>query len=262
MIGTDAVDGGRRVDWSQTSEDYAKHRPGPPGSLYEKLQSHGVGLPGQRIIDVGTGTGVLAREFAKRGASVTGTDIAEGQIALAQRLAEADGLDIEFRVAPAEASGCDENSFDGMTASQCWIYFDPEKIRTEIQKIVKPGGFLVITHFSFLPLEDPIVAASEAVVLKHNPDWGGAGWHGVTPLLSDIGIEGAHLETYFRYDEGIPFTRESWRGRMRALRGTGAVLDAEALARFDEDHDAMLREMAGESFNILHRIDAHVFRLG
>jgi hypothetical protein len=64
----------------------------------------------------------------------------------------------------------------------------------------------------------------------------------------------------FWYDEPIPFTRESWRGRFRACRGTGATLDPTALAAFDAAHDALLRRMAPESFTILHRINAHVLR--
>jgi hypothetical protein len=64
----------------------------------------------------------------------------------------------------------------------------------------------------------------------------------------------------FWYDEPIPFTRESWRGRMRACRGTGAALDADALAAFDRAHDALLRKAAGDAFPILHRISAHILR--
>ena len=35
------------------------------------------------------------------------------------------------------------------------------------------------------------------------------------------------LVTYHAYEEGIPFTRESWRGRIRASRAIGATLRAE-----------------------------------
>jgi len=62
-------DPGRAIDWGRTSTDYATHRPGPPASLFERLASFGVGLAGQRILDLGTGTGVMARGFARRGAS-------------------------------------------------------------------------------------------------------------------------------------------------------------------------------------------------
>lgn len=254
-------DGGREIDWGKTSEDYARHRPGPPQSFYDLLEAHGVGLPGQRLVDVGTGTGVLAREFARRGLHVSGVDVAQGQIAMAQALAKDERLDIDFGVAPAEHTGLPSQSFDILTASQCWIYFEPEAIRAEIQRLLVPGGRVVISHFSFLPRQDPIVAASEALVLKYNPDWAGADWDGETLAIPDLGISGSHLRAFFRYDEAIPFTRDRWKGRMRALRGTGATLDAATLAKFDADHDALLKDIAGEPFTILHRIDAHVFEL-
>ena len=37
------IDGGRAIDWSRTSSDYASHRPGPPARLYDLLAALGVG---------------------------------------------------------------------------------------------------------------------------------------------------------------------------------------------------------------------------
>lgn len=63
----------------------------------------------------------------------------------------------------------------------------------------------------------------------------------------------------FFYDEPIAFTRESWRGRIRACRGIGATLSDEQVARFDADHRQLLERTTSKSFTILHRIDCHVF---
>ena len=63
------------------------------------------------------------------------------------------------------------------------------------------------------------------------------------------------------FDEAVPFTRESWRGRFRACRGVGATLSDEAVERFDREHDAQLRATTEEHFSVLHRIDAHLLRL-
>jgi hypothetical protein len=51
------IDHGRSIDWGATSRDYATFRPGPPNEFYDRLQVHGIGLPGQRVLDLGTGTG-------------------------------------------------------------------------------------------------------------------------------------------------------------------------------------------------------------
>ena len=83
-----AIDEGRTVDWGRASADYARYRPGPPPSFFARLAAFGVGLPSQRILDLGTGTGVLARQFAGQGAIVAGIDLSDGQIAQARDLAE------------------------------------------------------------------------------------------------------------------------------------------------------------------------------
>ncbi len=256
----DFIDAGRNVDWGRTSEDYDRFRPGPPDSFYRRLNAHDVGLAGQRVADLGTGTGLLARRFAADGATVTGFDIAEGQIRMARAAAVREGLDIRFEVAPAHAIPAADASFDVVTANQCWVYFKQPETIAEVIRVLTPQGLLVISHFSFMPRLDPIVAASERLVLEFNPDWNGADWHGHVP--PDPKWARAHFELvgFFVYDEAIPFTRESWRGRMRALRGIGAALSDEAVARFDAEHDAMLSGMAGEAFDIVHRIDAHIYR--
>ncbi|MSP83380.1 MAG: hypothetical protein EXQ94_10725 [Alphaproteobacteria bacterium] len=78
-----------------------------------------------------------------------------------------------------------------------------------------------------------------------HPPWAG-------PELSYIGG--------FVYDEAIPFTPESWRGRIRACRGVGASLSEAEVAVFDHDHADLLTAMVGDHFTVLHRIDARVLR--
>ena len=54
----------------------------------------------------------------------------------------------------------------------------------------------------------------------------------------------------FRLD--VPFTRESWHGRMRACRGVEASMSPEVLEAWDREHKAMLEELAPESFIVKH----------
>ena len=76
-----------RIDWGKTSADYAKHRPGPPPSFYRRLKALNIGLPGQRVMDLGTGTGVIARHMAKQGCHVMASDISAEQVHMARALA-------------------------------------------------------------------------------------------------------------------------------------------------------------------------------
>ena len=58
-----------KVEFGRTARDYGRYRAGFPDLLFEELAARGVGLAGQRVLDLGTGTGSLARGFARRGRS-------------------------------------------------------------------------------------------------------------------------------------------------------------------------------------------------
>lgn len=255
-----SIDRGRSIDWGRTSSDYAAFRPGPPPSFYARLRELGVGIGGQRILDLGTGTGVLAREFARAGCRAVGVDTSVAQVEMARELARGERLTVEFLAAPAEDTGLPSRSFDAVTANQCWLYFDRDRAVAEVRRLLVPAGVLVVSHFTYLPRLDPIAGRTEELVVRFNPQWTAAGWSGDVPAVprwvrSDFSLAGA-----FVYDEAIPFTRESWRGRMRACRGVGAALSEAEVERFDAAHAALLEAEVPERFTVLHRINAHLLR--
>ena len=63
----------------------------------------------------------------------------------------------------------------------------------------------------------------------------------------------------FFYDVRVPFTKESWRGRIRACRGIGASLTEDEVKKFDKEHQELLDSITDDSFSILHRIDIQIF---
>ena len=79
----DNIDGGREFDFGKTSSDYAKYRDIYPESFYRKIADRGLCVSGQRVLDIGTGTGVLPRNMYRFGAEWTGADISAEQIAQA-----------------------------------------------------------------------------------------------------------------------------------------------------------------------------------
>lgn len=252
------IDAGMQFDWGKTSLDYERYRPGPPESFYLKLAALDIGLAGQVMLDLGTGTGLLARRFARSGAEVCGIDQSAEQIEVADRSAQRESLDIEFRTATAEDIPYQNDRFDVVSANQCWLYFDPVRAIPEVCRVLKPGGRLVVSYFNFLPRLDPVVTASERLVLKFNPDWSGADWDGNVEPLPEWAATRFRLTGFFAYDEAIPFNRESWRGRMRALRGIAAALPQERVESFDRELSELLDSITGPQFEVLHRIHAHI----
>jgi SAM-dependent methyltransferase len=254
------IDHGRRIDWGSTSYDYALFRPGPPQEFYDRLHALGIGLPGQRILDLGTGTGVLAREFARRGALACGIDVARRQIEEARRLSAPLRLDIDFRVAPVEEPPFADHSFDSATANQCFLYFNKARTIAALRRVLVPGGRLIISHYNWLPGLDAIAAASEALVLRHNPHWDAAGFDGIVPPLPPWTPSDIRLDDFFWFDVDVPFDHETWRGRIRACRGIGASLKPREVAAFDREHARLLAQIAPATFTIRHRVDARILR--
>lgn len=125
------IDGGKAFDWGRVSGDYAKYRDIYPEEFYQKIVSRGLCVQGQRVLDLGTGTGVLPRNMYRFGADWVGTDISENQIVQAKRLSE--GMDIEYRTVSAEDIDFPDNSFDVITACQCFWYFRHERLVPEFR---------------------------------------------------------------------------------------------------------------------------------
>ena len=139
-ISDSRIDGGKAFDWGRTSEDYAKYRDIYPEIFYRKLADRRIGIAGQRALDIGTGTGVIPRNMYKYGACWTGTDLSPEQISEAKRLAEKDGMKIDFRVVPTEKLDFPKETFDVITACQCYWYFDHKKVMPMLADFLKKDG--------------------------------------------------------------------------------------------------------------------------
>ena len=217
-------------------------------------------INGQRVLDLGTGTGVLPRNMYKYGAEWTGTDISPEQIEQAKILASASNMKIDFQAVSTEQLEFSARSFDVITACQCFWYFDHEKVMPKLVELMKTDGKLLILYMAWLPYEDRLAGASEELVLKYSPTWSGAGETRHPIWVPDIAYECFEMEDHEEYDLMVPFTKESWHGRMRACRGVGALLSETELARWDKEHRELLDRIASEEFEVKHYAALAVLR--
>ena len=243
-------DGGQPFDWGRTAADYAAFRDLYPPRFYQVINDCGIGGSGQQVLDLGTGTGVLPRHMGDRGAHWMGVDISPQQTAQARQLSR--GLHAEYVTSAAEDLSLAAGSLDAVTAAQCFFYFDHVRLAPKLKEWLRPGGRLLITYLSWLPAEDPVAAESEALVLKFNPFWSGGG-----EIFRPVDVPPQYEAGFRLISHGeerwrLPFTRQSWHGRMRACRGTGASLPPEALRLWEEEHTGLLGRIAPERFEVLH----------
>lgn len=249
MISNKNIDGGKGFDWGLASADYAKYRDIYPEEFYKRIVDLGYCIDGQTVLDLGTGTGVLPRNMQKYGAKFIGTDISENQIKYARELSH--GLDIEYIVSSAEDIDFPAETFDVITACQCFMYFDKKIILPKIHRILKGNGHFLILFMAWLPFENEIAKTSEDLVLKYNPQWSGGGMTRYE-LKEPNWLGGMFkVSNAITYDIDVPFTRESWNGRMKACRGIDASLPSEIIAEFEKEHLKYLKTVP-ESFSIPH----------
>lgn len=254
------IDDGKAFDWGRTSKDYAKYRDIYPEIFYKKIVDRGLCIEGQSVLDLGTGTGVVPRNMYKYGARWTGTDISPEQIEQAKRLADEAGMKIDFLAVPTEKLDFPKESFDVITACQCFWYFDHERVMPKLAELLKPNGKLVILYMAWLPFEDKIAGESEKLVLKYSPKWSGAGQKRRPNWVPEVAYNNFEMVEHEEYDVMVPFTKETWHGRMKACRGVGASLSGEELASWDEEHRKLLDQIAPEQFEIKHYAAITVLR--
>ena len=253
------IDAGKAFDWGRTSEYYAKYRDIYPDVFYQKVADRGLCVKGQKVLDLGTGTGVLPRNMYKYGAKWTATDISPEQIEQAERLAKEAKMDIDFKAVSAEKIDFPDGSFDVLTACQCFFYFDHEKVAPEFARILKKDGKLVILYMAWLPFEDELACKSEDLVRKYNPTWTGGGETRHPIHIPDVMYDYFDMEYHDEYDLMVPFTKDSWHGRMIACRGVGASLAPNELEKWDKEHRELLKNYPDE-FEVKHYAAIAVLR--
>jgi len=244
------------IDFGKTAHDYSTYRQGFPPAFFERLAQRGLIGPGKRVLDVGTGTGTLARGAACAGSQATGIDIAAKLMQQARLLDEEAGVQVIYHMARAEATGLTSASFDCVMAGQCWHWFDRPRAAAEIWRLLTTGGKVVIAHLDWIPLPGNVVAATEQLILKHNPRWSMGGGSGLYPVwLADLALAGfSDLET-FSFDLFLAYSAEAWRGRIRASAGVAASLSPQAVTRFDQELSEILwRDFPQEPLQIHHRV--------
>lgn len=244
------------IDFGKTADDYAKHRAGFPAAFFERLFAYGLARSGDIGLDVGTGTGTIARGLARRGCVMTGLDPAAPLLAQAAVLDQTAGVQVHQVHSRIEDAEFPPVSFDLITAGQCWNWFDQPRAAALAHRWLRPGGRLVIAQFDWLPLAGNMVEDTERLIRAYNPDWPLGGGTGLYPAwLRGVREAGFGDLRTFSFDLDISYIHEDWRGRIRASAGVGAALDTASVARFDTELAALLADWHPvEPMEVPHRV--------
>ena len=146
--------------------------------------------PGQRILEVGVGTGLSLPHF-RRDARVTGIDVSAEMLAKARRrverlkLAQVESL----QVMDAEQMSFADNAFDAVLALYvASVVPDPARFAAEMRRVCKPGGaIVVVNHFTS---DNPVMRFVEK---RLAPLAGKIGFHADFPLDRFLAASGLQV---------------------------------------------------------------------
>lgn len=145
--------------FSQSSDQYAKHRPQYPDELFSYLGEICSGH--SSAWDCGTGNGQAAVSIAKFFNQVEATDISDEQIKQAIPNAK-----VKYHVSPAEQTSFKNEAFDLVTVAVAIHWFDQAKFFQEVNRVLKRGGVLAVWTYGLTEVDPEIDAVISDDLLK------------------------------------------------------------------------------------------------
>ncbi|MFZ6713216.1 bifunctional 2-polyprenyl-6-hydroxyphenol methylase/3-demethylubiquinol 3-O-methyltransferase UbiG [Undibacterium sp. TC9W] len=137
--------------WDENSEFKPLHRINP--HRLEWIDSLAL-LAGKQVLDVGCGGGILAESMARKGAKVTGIDLADKPLQIAQWHAQGQDVDVNYAKSSAEAwAGQHVGHYDVITCMEMLEHVpSPAAVIQACAEMVKPGGWVFFSTINRNPL--------------------------------------------------------------------------------------------------------------
>lgn len=155
--------------WDPESEFRPLHEINPLRLRY--IEDSVGGLQGKQVLDVGCGGGILSEAMAAHGASVTGIDMAEKPLKVAQLHLYESGQKVDYRHIAAEALATEQPAaYDVVTCMEMLEHVpDPARTVAACAALVKPGGHVFFATINRNPKSYLLAVIGAEYVLRLLP---------------------------------------------------------------------------------------------
>ncbi len=222
-----------KARFSDRVDDYVKYRPHYSQDVVQALR-RACGLRAEHIIvDVGCGTGLLAKILLENGNRVVGVE-PNREMRIAGENYLAGYPNFSMVEGSAEATRLPDASADFVIAGQAFHWFRPDDTRVEFARILKPAGWVVLVWHDRDTTSKPFLRAYEDFVRRHSTDY-----EQVThKYLASYDA----LQRFYAPDE-VKLTEQHNQQELDFDGLRGRLLSSSYIPKAGEPYAAMMREL-------------------
>ena len=228
--------------FSDRVENYVRYRPTYPEKLIDALIKYAELNKFSRIVDIGSGTGLLTKHLLDRELSVTAVEPNDEMRLAAENLLARYPL-FTSKPGSAESTGLESDAFDLLTVAQAFHWFDWPKSIHEFKRVLKPEGKLALI-WNRRELKDAFQQAYEAMLRELAPEYN---------LVNHMNIEDEKIAAIFDVSEfqhlSFRYTQffdcAAFLGRMQSSSYSPAQ-GTDALSKLNEAAVALYEEFAAD----------------
>jgi ubiquinone/menaquinone biosynthesis C-methylase UbiE len=220
--------------------------------------------PGQHVLDVACGTGILARtavSFVQPNGRVVGLDLNEGMLTVAQQKAP----DVEWRLGQAEVLPFEDQSFDAVVSQFGLMFFvDRRQALAEMVRVLRPTGRLAVAVWDSLEntpgyaavvgMLDRLFGTEVAEALRSPYVLGNK--TELADLFSELPLKNLQIETYMgaaRFSSIADWMFTDVRGWTLA-----GMIDDEQFAMLLREAEVVLRPFITQTGSVQFAVPAHI----
>ncbi len=247
-----------KPDYGRVTSKYLKYRKQLPEEFFKYIETLIKQIENSgnkkkiKILDIGTGPGLIPIEIAKRFGSrvdITALDISENMINTGEKLANKAGVKVNFIKGEAENTELSSNSFDIVITIRAWHWFNRKKALEEVKRVLKPDRFFVIASYGMF--EGKVMYITKGFIRKYNPTWNlieKVKYLHKNEYIKQLKQDFSEIDLKVFY-KNHKLTQEYWVGYIDTTSAVAAnpSFTKEFIQRFNKEHKELLGKEFGKN---------------